>query len=270
MQEFQGGVEGGVAGRDIVNKAPAFLIGGNVGTALNVKEAGAVHIHVGAVPSTSPASEQDINRVVSTLLRTCDEAGCKQAVQRISLALFNNSMFKSLSIEQLLKLQRIADELATQSHEAMSKLDAVESTLLQTTQAKEFLQKKLDQQIAAAEQQALNAQRQIDTLRLTKPARPLCQTCSSATANLAKARRGLITIGGLAMAGLAAASYFSFATFQANQALKAAEARLTVCEFQGRTYSLGTVLVREDAPDWRCTGNNGLIAWEEMKPKRKK
>lgn len=270
MQEFQGNVDGGVAGRDIVNQAPGFLIGGNVGAALNVNDASAVHIHVGGAPATSSVPGQDINRVVSTLLRTCDEAGCKQAVERISLQLFNNSMFKSLNVEQLLKLQRVADEMAAQAQDAKARLDAAEGALAQAVEAKGLLQEKLAQQITAATQQAQQSQRQIDALRQAKPARPLCQTCSSATANLAKARRGVVTMGVTAMLALAATSYLSFTHFQTSQALKVAEARITVCEFAGQPYSVGAVLVRENAPDWRCIASSDAVSWEEIKSKNKR
>lgn len=261
---------GQAAGRDIINQAPLLQIGGQVSAALNVHDAGTVHIHVDAASGTTPASVQDINRVVSTLLRTCDEAGCKQVLQRISLALFNSSTFKNLAIEQLLKLQRIADELATQALDAKARLDSAEGALAQAVEAKGSLQEKLAQQITAAAQQAQQSQRQIDALRQAKPARPLCQTCSSATANLAKARRGVVTMGITAMLALAATSYLSFTHFQTNQTLKAVQARLTVCEFAGQPYSVGTVLVRENAPDWRCIASSDAVSWEEIKSKNKR
>lgn len=286
MQEFQAGVEGGVAGRDIVNKAPAFLIAGNVGAALNVKDAGAVHIHVGAAPASN-VSELDVNRYVSPLLKTCTDADCRQALEQISMSLFGQKKFKNLNIDQLQTLQRIAEELAKQATATRLQQDEAKAELELVQQERAGLQRQLNEALAnlrgsrksseeataqeqQLRQQLVSAQQQIDALRQAKPARPLCQTCSSATANLAKARRGLVTVGGLAMLGLMAASFFSYSTYAANQSLKVAEARLTVCEFAGQSYSVGTVLVREDAPDWRCTNSNGAVAWEEIKTKRKR
>lgn len=161
------------------------------------------------------------------------------------------------------------DNLVRQNSQLAARLDTVQAALATAIEAKGLLQEKLAQHITAATQQAQQAQRQIDALRQAKPARPLCQTCSSATANLAKARRGVVTMGVTAMLALAATSYLSFTHFQTRQALKAVQARLTVCEFAGLPYSLGAVLVRQNEPDWRCAANNGAVAWEEIKRKSK-
>lgn len=258
------------AAGNIVNKAPAFQIGGNVGAAVNVKEGTTVHIHVASALTGNPSSEQEVNRVVSILLRTCKDAGCQQTMERISLVLFGNSMFKSLRVEQVLKLQQIADEFAAQADATELRAEDITAKLEQAEQQNQELQQHSNTTIQTLQAKVTEQGLELANLRQAKPARPLCQTCSSATANLAKARRGLVTIGSLAILGLAATSFFSYSTYAANQALKAAEARLTVCEFEGRTYSQGSLLVRNGAADWRCTANNGVVAWEEIKNKRKR
>lgn len=277
-QEFQAAVEGGVAGRDIRNEAPKFQIGGNVGT---------VHIHLASASTENPSSEQEVNRAVSALLRTCKEAGCLQTLQRISLTLFGNSMFKSLSIEQLLKLQRIADELVSLADTAQSQMDDVAAELEQAHQENAALQRQLDGVIAdlkisrvsraaaTDQEQKLRqllhtAQQEIEALRRAKPPRALCQTCSTATASLASTRRALTFMSCVAVIAALAAAYLAYEGYTAIQAKQEAEARLTVCVFEGKAYGLGSVLVREGVPDWRCTANNGAVAWEEIKSKRKR
>ncbi|MGZ8221764.1 MAG: hypothetical protein ACXWT0_08970 [Methylobacter sp.] len=89
-QQFNDEVEQ-VAGNDIINKNNIF------------------HIHL---PATSTESQLDlISRAVRTLLSTCDEINCKPEMYKISQTLFGTSYFKELNLEQLTKLQVIAEEM---------------------------------------------------------------------------------------------------------------------------------------------------------------
>lgn len=92
-QQFNGEVEQ-VAGNDIINK-------NNI-----------INIHF---PTATTSSQQElVSRAVRVLLRTCGEANCKTEVQNISQALFGSSFFKGLNLEQLAKLQMIAEALQSQ------------------------------------------------------------------------------------------------------------------------------------------------------------
>ena len=89
-QQFNDEVEQ-VAGNDIINKNNIF------------------HIHL---PATATESQIDlVSRAVHTLLNICTEANCKAEMYKISQTLFGTSFFKELNLEQLTKLQVIAEEM---------------------------------------------------------------------------------------------------------------------------------------------------------------
>jgi len=82
-------------------------IDGNVGVAVNAEEGAIINIHV----MTGSESKPDpIKRAVHMLLRTCEEANCRAAIEKISQALYGSAMFKDLSLDQLGKLQTVAEE----------------------------------------------------------------------------------------------------------------------------------------------------------------
>jgi hypothetical protein len=83
-------------------------INGDVGVAVNAEEGAAVHIHVThALPENKP---DPFKRAVHVLLKTCDEANCRPAIERISQTLYGSAIFKDLTLDELAKLQSIADE----------------------------------------------------------------------------------------------------------------------------------------------------------------
>ena len=85
-----------------------------VGVALNAAEGTIININLSADKTTSSGSDTDqelIRQAVRELLTLCVEADLKLAMQRISNKLFGSSFFKSLSLEQLEKLQMIANEI---------------------------------------------------------------------------------------------------------------------------------------------------------------
>lgn len=89
-QQFNGEVEQ-VAGNDIINK-------NNI-----------INIHLPA--ATTERQKELVSRAIRTLLSTCDEANCRTEMYKISQTLFSTSFFKELNLEQLTKLQVIADEI---------------------------------------------------------------------------------------------------------------------------------------------------------------
>lgn len=93
-QQFNDEVEQ-VAGNDIINKNNIF------------------HIHL---PATATESQTDlVSRAVHTLLSICAEANCKAEMYKISQTLFGTSFFKELNLEQLTKLQVIAEALQSKA-----------------------------------------------------------------------------------------------------------------------------------------------------------
>ncbi|MCL7420860.1 MAG: hypothetical protein M8364_08160 [Methylobacter sp.] len=107
-------------------------IRGDVGVAVSAEDGAAVHIYVG---SGAAANKPDpVNRAVHVLLKTCDEAACRPAVERISLTLFGSNLFKRLSVEQLEQLQAIADEILAMQQ---SKDESHAKEILAVQQSKE-------------------------------------------------------------------------------------------------------------------------------------
>jgi hypothetical protein len=106
-------------------------IKGDVGVAVNAEDGAAVHIYVG---SGAAGSKSDpVNRAVHILLKTCDEADCRPAVERISLTLFGSNIFKRLSVKQLEQLQAIAEEIRAMQ-QSKDESHAKETLAVQQTQ----------------------------------------------------------------------------------------------------------------------------------------
>jgi hypothetical protein len=82
-------------------------INGDTGVAVNAEEGAIINIHVVSGSENKP---DPIKRAVHVLLKTCDEANCRAAIERISQSLFGSTVFKDLSLEQLGKLQTVAEE----------------------------------------------------------------------------------------------------------------------------------------------------------------
>lgn len=84
-------------------------IKGDVGVAVNAEDGAAIHFHL---PAASTESQLDLTiRAVRALLSICDEINCKAEMYKISQTLFGTSFFKDLNLEQLTKLQVIAEEM---------------------------------------------------------------------------------------------------------------------------------------------------------------
>jgi hypothetical protein len=69
----------------------------------------------------APTSEQQldlVSRAVGTLITICNDADCKAEMYKISKTLFGTSYFKDLNLEQLTKLQIIAEALQSKAAKA--------------------------------------------------------------------------------------------------------------------------------------------------------
>lgn len=70
-----------------------------------------VNIHLPPVAGAEVDTAAIHRRAVRELLQTCSSAECRKAIERISYKLFGGSLFKSLSLDELEKLQIIAKEM---------------------------------------------------------------------------------------------------------------------------------------------------------------
>ena len=84
-----------------------FNVTRDVGVAVNAESGATVHVHIQQPP------QQPGRKDVAMLLNTCNTAGCKLQITRISYAFFGDKFFKNLSPEQVKQLQIIADEFLT-------------------------------------------------------------------------------------------------------------------------------------------------------------
>lgn len=77
-----------VAGRDIINYS--------------------IHIHARTAPATNTDAR---NQLIHLLLRKGELAGIRRMLENISFKLYGSRYFKSLTLEQLITLHAIADEV---------------------------------------------------------------------------------------------------------------------------------------------------------------
>jgi hypothetical protein len=82
-------------------------INGDTGVAVNAEGGAIINIHVMNGSENKP---DPFKRAVHVLLKTCDEANCRAAIERISQTLYGSAIFKDLTLDELAKLQSIADE----------------------------------------------------------------------------------------------------------------------------------------------------------------
>lgn len=108
-------------------------------------------------------------------------------------------------------------------------------------------------------------------LEEANPTRPVCQTCSSAITSLARTRRGLSIMYGVAGVAILAAIYFGKQAHTAVEASKAVEAKLaSMCELWGNRYRIGYQLEYSKGKEYRCIpAINGPAQWQEVSSKRK-
>ncbi|GAA5784680.1 hypothetical protein [Chitiniphilus shinanonensis] len=226
----------------------------------------------------SPAenfNEKDVRREVAKLLQACDGESRRMSIERISIELYRTSTFVNLSVEQLCKLRRIADEF-----EHWRGLDA-----------EPYLQ-----HIAQLEQEKRTTAAALATLTTR---------CSALTADLQLARKvqpgnqsgkvqfhvhdgggaralanwRICTAAALSVA-VAAATFGYTRVVQLRQAQGAYQqayaafsaVRPLVCQDkQGRFHAVGSVLDLKNASDmWCVLRGKASATWEEMPQPKKR
>ncbi len=103
--------------------------------------------------------------------------------------------------------------------------------------------------------------------RGNRPA-PACRQCDAARAAISRSRRAAILSCLLAVASVPAAAYFGYQTIRKGAAIQWAEARLQVCEYNGKSYGLGSIVDSPGTADLECALANGASVpqWKAFKP----
>lgn len=259
-QEFQGPVEGGVAGRDVVNhnyQSESRLL----------TDAEVWPIKQKALRLIELTNKPDVE--IWGQLKSILGCGLRELRQ-------DNEKPAHAILDLWLSLAQGQGEAnAGQQAELLIQVSGLKARLSESLSAAAEFQRRLNKSSAdlkaalaykqEMEQQLRNALSQVELLRIAKPPRPLCQTCATASTSLARIRRKLVVISGIAIIVTLATLFLGY---QANAALDAAaaEARLQVCEHDGKAYRLGSVVDNSKAPDLRCVVDApGQAAhWQEI------
>ena len=113
-QQFNDDV-GQVAGNNIINR--------HSGISVNARNGAVVHVHLSQTTDSVDAKKDPQRAAIHQLLSTCDAGDCRSSIEHISQALFGSKLFKSLSLDQLAKLQFITDELVKNKQQASKPLN---------------------------------------------------------------------------------------------------------------------------------------------------
>jgi len=247
-QVFYGDVEN-VAGRDVVN-----------------------HIHHDQGRALTGQERVELNDKVKRLHEQYGEHGGKTwkflhrtiGVENIEAMCLGHRDSAHAILDLLLERAERQRKNTEQSVE----LDANASAITKLQQQASALSTQLKSSSAREQQyqhQLGEAHRQIELLRQSRPARPLCQTCDTATRHLARSRRRLAMMTGAVVLAMLAGLYLGFEAYSARKATQAAEVRLQNCEFEQKQYRLGSVLDRPQGADLKCVATNGKPAeWQEV------
>lgn len=92
-------------------------IRGNVGVAVNAEYGSSVNINVDG----RKIVDYEVNRSVHVLLKTCAQHDIKEFIETVSQIFFETTIFKKLDLEQLGKLQIIAEDLNNKISQADAK-----------------------------------------------------------------------------------------------------------------------------------------------------
>ncbi|MCG8991467.1 hypothetical protein LH427_04810 [Laribacter hongkongensis] len=253
-QEFRGPV-GDVAGRDIINH------------------------HHGSGRLLTREERRALNNLVKQLEEEFGEPGRQtwKSIHNIlgidSIEVMHLEHFKpteamlQLLIENAQLRQSAADGAdedalrlqLDQSASALTKLTERNSELVAqlkgARQAKADLEARLNQQSDELQNTTAKLNR-----ALGEPKRVvgMCPQCKTSSALIATARKRLIVLTLAVVALTVTAGFFGFKAYASASAVRAAEARLQRCEFDGNTYTVGSIIDNKDAADLECVlGKDG-------------
>ncbi|MEJ2792069.1 hypothetical protein WAE56_01485 [Iodobacter sp. LRB] len=129
-------------------------IEGNVGVAVNAEHGAAIHFHL---PQSNTPHSAALNHAVSKLIKTCTDGQCKEELEKISQTLYGISLFKSLQLEQIATLQRIAEVIQTRSQRDAEKHQQTKALLATKEQASSLITQQLAQSQADLNQATCRA-----------------------------------------------------------------------------------------------------------------
>lgn len=215
MQEIKGDFTGQLAGGDIVN-----------------------HNYTQGRLLTK-AERVELHRLVQRLENDFGEPGWQTwkflhrtiGVENIEVMCLDHLGPAETILNLLLERARLRADLKSKMEEFQQSGKALTSLTERNSQL--AVQLKQAQQAAAALHQKVSA---------IKPAES-CAKCETATKVVAVTRRRLLFSSGIAALGIAAAAFFAY---QARGQVKA------VCEFEGKPYTVGSIIDNDDAADIEC------------------
>lgn len=92
-----------------------------------------------------------------------------------------------------------------------------------------------------------------------------CYRCLTATQTLAEDRRSLVVVSVMAVLAIAAAVFFGVRSQALAAEADAARAQLSLCEYGGQSYRVGSIIDNAKAPDLECVGAPGQVAsWQKL------
>lgn len=96
---------------------------------------------------------------------------------------------------------------------------------------------------------------------------PPCRQCDTARAAISRSRRATILSCLLAVVSVPMAAYFAYQTIRKGAAVQVAEAKLKVCEYNGKSYGLGSIVDSPGTADLECALASGAAApqWKTIK-----
>lgn len=229
-QEFQGPIEGGVAGRDIINN----------------------HHTNGRL--LTKVERVELHRLVQQLENEFGEPGWQTwkflhrtiGVENIEVMCLGHRDQAETILQLLLKRATLQEEVENKTEELQQSAAAI--TNLAERNGELATQLKQAQQAYAALHAKVAALKQPDS----------CPRCKAATEVIAAGRRRML------FASIAAGVAFVAAAFFAYRAYAKPE---TVCPFNGEPYAVGSILDYRDMPDVQCVdpGNGSPPQWKAVK-----
>lgn len=99
-------------------------IQGDVGVAVNAESNSNIHITVNQAHRAERRVGSEVMRSVHILLKTCEKHNLKPSLEAIAQLIFGSDHFKSLSVDDLSKLQLIAEEFNDKLNRMQSDFEA--------------------------------------------------------------------------------------------------------------------------------------------------
>lgn len=239
-QEFSGSV-GDVAGRDIIN-----------------------HLHTQGRLLTKP-ERIALHKLVQRLESEFGEPGWQTwkflhrtiGVENIDVMCLGHRDQAETILELLLERASLQDALANKTDEFDQSAQAI-TTLAERNSGLAAQLKQAQQAYAVLKAQAAEP-KQVDN----------CTRCKAATEVIGRTRKHMLLARVAAGAAAIAAASFSYQAHSLSRAAQTVQARFAVCEFEGKPFTVGSIIDNTDAPDIECVASTGGQSpqWKTIKQK---